>query len=103
VAKFADVTKKVGRIWTEFDANGDDKLTADELVRAQSVSDGKFSIASLDPGEASIISPGLLWNGFLACLILFFLYSIIDQMAKQKQAEKDEATLDEYEASLKKK
>lgn len=70
------------------------------MKAAESISDGKFSLASLDPGTGGLFSLGTLWNGFIVGLILFFIWSIIDQMAKSKQAELDEAELDKLQKRL---
>jgi len=97
------VIEKVARVFAHLDADGDGSLVASEVQAAVSVSDGKFSLASLDPGTGGLLSVGNLWNGFIVSLVLFFLLSIIDQMAKSKQAELDEAELAALEGALAKK
>mmetsp|Transcript_29225 Transcript_29225/g.56453 ORF Transcript_29225/g.56453 Transcript_29225/m.56453 type:complete len:498 (+) Transcript_29225:137-1630(+) len=73
----------------------DGKLDAAELKLAESATDGKLSLASLDPGSASsVFSLSTAWNLFLAALVLFFALSIVEQLAKAEQAERDNAELD---------
>jgi len=98
-----DVATKVARVFRALDTNGDRKLQEAEVAPAVSFSDGKFSLDSLDPGTGGILSVGNLWNGFIVGLVLFFVYSIVDQMAQSKQAEIDGETVDALEAELKKK
>uniref|UniRef100_A0A7S3EXK5 EF-hand domain-containing protein n=1 Tax=Haptolina ericina TaxID=156174 RepID=A0A7S3EXK5_9EUKA len=98
--RYEKVATRIERIFEALDANKDGKLMADELTEARSGTDGKLSYDSLDPGSGRILSLGNLWNGFIVALVLFFLYSIVDQMAKAKQAEKDEIVMAEYEAKL---
>ena len=79
----------------------DGKLTELELQPAESKTDNKMSIASLDPGTGELLSFGNLWNVFLASLILFFIVSIVDQVASMTQLEADEKELEALEAQLK--
>ena len=60
-------------------------MSATELQAAVSATDGKISLGSLDPGEGKYFTPGNLWNAFIAGLVLFFVVSIVEQMAKSKQ------------------
>ena len=41
---------------------------------------GKLSLGSLDPGEGGLFSVGTLWGLFIVGLILFFVYSIVEQV-----------------------
>ena len=52
-----------------------------------------MSLASLDPGDGRLLSFGNLWGAFIVALILFFIVSIVDQVAKLRQAEADEKEL----------
>jgi len=89
------------RVLADLDTDGSGALSATELAVAQSRTDGKLSLASIDPGESGLLNFGSLWNGFLAALILFFVATIVEQVAKARQDEADKAELDAYEASLK--
>jgi len=99
-AKHASMVEKAKRAFAALDASGDGKLTVPELGAAVSRSDGKVSLAALDPGTGSVLSPGNLWNGFIFLLVLFFIYSIVEQVAISWQAAADAAALEAYEASL---
>ncbi|KAL3915360.1 MAG: hypothetical protein SGPRY_007251 [Prymnesium sp.] len=98
----AKVLEKVDRVFAHLDQDGSGDLVASELKAAESLSDGKFSLDSLDPGSGSIFSIGNLWNAFILGLIIFFLISIVDQMAKSKQAQIDEAETQLEEEKLSK-
>jgi len=90
------------RVMAKFDAAPPDgKLTKAELLPAESKTDSKMSIASLDPGTGELLSLGTLWNVFLASLILFFIVSIVDQVASMTQQEADDKELEALEAQLK--
>jgi len=101
-ARYEDAKKIAARILKQWDSGDkpDGKLMAYELSQALSKADGKLSLASLDPGSGSIFSPANLWNGFIVCLVLFFVLSIVDQVAKARQAEKDQAELQQLEQKL---
>ena len=81
------------------DANGDGSLSLGELEPAVGFG-GKLSLASLDPGTGSLFSVGNLWNAFIAGLICFFIYSIVEQVAIMAQAEYDSEQVAALEASL---
>lgn len=98
-----DAAKAFGaRVLAALDVDGDGALTLAELEPAQSRTDGKLSLASIDPGEGSLLSFGTLWNIFLASLILYFVISIVDQVAQMRQAEADQVELSALEAADKK-
>ena len=86
--------------WDLPKGGGDGVLELAELELAQSATDGKLSLASLDAGDGGLISIGTAWNTLLAALVGFFVLSIVDQLAKGRQAELDEARLNEAEAEL---
>jgi len=79
------------RVFGSLDADADGRLTPDELEAAVSTTDGRLSLGSLDPGDSGLLSPGNVWNGVIAALVLFFVVTIVEQVAKSKQAELDEA------------
>jgi len=99
-----DALKKVEavvrRVFSALDTDRDGRLTQIELEAAVSSTDGRLSLGSLDPGSGGLLSPGNLWNGFIACLCLFFVLTIIDQVASSKQADLDEVQLAELEVKL---
>ncbi|CAD7961291.1 unnamed protein product [Amoebophrya sp. A120] len=77
----------VERILASFDANKDGKLSQAELGATISGTDGKFALGSLDPEGDSDSWMKMLWDLFLAGVIGFFFFSIIQQMAATKYAE----------------
>jgi len=89
------------RVMRALDANDDGKLMHDELTAAVGSSDGKLSLGSLDPGEGGLFSVGTLWGLFIVGLILFFVYSIVEQVALNAQKELDAADLEALEERLK--
>lgn len=89
------------RVLADLDADRSGTLTAAELEAAQSRADGKLSLAAIDPGESGLLSPGNVWNGFIAALVLFFVVTIVEQVAKARQDDANEAELRALEASLK--
>ena len=99
-AKYKEMLDKALRAFEALDANGDEKLDLVELSAATSWSDGKLSLASLDPGTGRLLSVSNLWNGFILLLILFFVYSIVEQVARSAQAAADDTELAAYEAAL---
>ena len=76
----------------------DDPRTAAEPEA--SLSDGKLSLASIDPGTGGLLSVGNLWNAFIAGLVLFFIYSIVEQVALSTQAANDADELEALEEKL---
>mmetsp|Transcript_35347 Transcript_35347/g.85862 ORF Transcript_35347/g.85862 Transcript_35347/m.85862 type:complete len:152 (-) Transcript_35347:472-927(-) len=99
--KKAEVVEMVNRVFAHLDKDSSGDLSATEFKVAESLSDGKFSLASLDPGTGSFFSLGNLWNGIIISLVIYFFISIVNQMAKSKQAELDEAELAREEKLLK--
>jgi len=99
-AAFDEMKTIAERIVLQLDSSGDGNLDAAELSLAQSTTDGKLSLASLDPGSGGILSFGNLWNVFLVALILFFVVSIVDQLAKAEQADRDSREMAALEAKL---
>ena len=90
------------RVLLEWDKNGDQSLCVNEVKNAASVTDGKISLSSLDPGAPT--SPlKVAWELFVAGLVLYFVVSIMNQMAQSKQAEYDEVKVEELKKSKKKK
>jgi len=83
-----------GRILQEWDKNGDKAITISEIQLAASRTDGKISLSSLDPGAPTSILK-VCWELFIVSLVLYFVVSIMNQMAQSKQAEYDEAKVDE--------
>jgi len=98
--EWARALDKAQRVLAHLDTDGDGALGVAELEMAQSRTDGKLSLASIDPGEGGLFSLGNLWNGFLALLILFFIVKIVEQVAKVQQNEKDVEELEELKISL---
>jgi hypothetical protein len=74
----------------------DGALSLEEVRAAKSATDGKVSLSSLDPGAGGSIL-GTLWDLFLAGMILYFAVSIIEHLAKSRQAEIDNEQIEELE------
>ena len=87
--KYAEMAAAAARAVTAYDTDGDNQLSLEELGAAVGSSDGKLSLASIDPGTGGALSVGALWNGFIAALVLFFVYSIVEQGAISTQAAED--------------
>ena len=51
------------RVLADLDTDRSGTLTAAELEAAQSRTDGKLSLAAIDPGESGLLSPGNVWHG----------------------------------------
>jgi len=101
-AKAAEMAAVAKRAFAATDTDGDGKIILGEIEAMVGLSDGKLSLASLDPGTGGVLSLGNLWGMFIAGLVLFFVYSIVEQVALATQAEADSAELDALEAALKK-
>ena len=104
-AKYEEFSALVSRVLASpskggYDADGDGSLNLPELKLAAGLSDGKLSLGSLDPGSGSIFSLGALWNGFIAGLICFFIYSIVEQVAINAQASIAAERVEALEAEL---
>ena len=97
-AKHAEMASIAQRVMAAYDANGDGKLSLSEIMVAVGTSDGKLSLASLDPGTGGFFSLGNLWSAFIAGLVLFFIHSIVEQVALQTKAARDAAELEALEA-----
>jgi len=78
------------RVLAEWDGNGDGKLAVAELKAAASRTDGMVSLGSLDPGKGTSILK-MCWELFIVGLVLYFVMSIMNQLARMKQQELDEA------------
>mmetsp|Transcript_80957 Transcript_80957/g.262223 ORF Transcript_80957/g.262223 Transcript_80957/m.262223 type:complete len:500 (-) Transcript_80957:473-1972(-) len=89
------------RVLQEWDTNRDSKLSVKEITEAASRTDGKISLSSLDPGAGTGVFK-MLWELLIVGLVLFFLFSVIDQLARSKQQELDEAKLARLEKQQKK-
>eukprot|EP00931_Biecheleriopsis_adriatica_P065334 TRINITY_DN3989_c0_g2_i1.p1 TRINITY_DN3989_c0_g2~~TRINITY_DN3989_c0_g2_i1.p1 ORF type:complete len:534 (-),score=109.10 TRINITY_DN3989_c0_g2_i1:79-1593(-) len=90
------------RLLGQWDANGDKGLSLSEVQAAASRTDGKISLSSLDPGAPT--SPlKVCWELFIVGLILFFVVSIVNQMAVTKQAEYDEEEVEKLKSKESKK
>jgi len=96
-SKMSDGKEVAARVLKDLDKDGSGSLNLKELSKAASRTDRKISLSSLDPGTGtSILKVG--WELFIVCLVLFFVFSVVDQLAKAKQTELDEAELAEFEA-----
>jgi hypothetical protein len=91
--QFDNVDVVADRVLKEWDASGDGKISIEELRQAASKVDNKVSLGALDPGAPANIFK-LLFEAFVCGLVLFFLFSVINQVAKQKQQDLDEAKLE---------
>jgi len=82
------------RVLQQWDQNGDGKLTLPEVQMAASRTDSMVSLASLDPGAGTSILK-FCWELFVVGLVLFFVVSIVNQLARVKQQELDDAQVEE--------
>ena len=92
-AAWAEASAAAERIVRAWDVDGDGRLDGGELVLGESKTDGKLSLSSLDPGTPALISPSACWNAFILGLILYFAGTIVEQLAKAEQAERDACEL----------
>mmetsp|Transcript_32511 Transcript_32511/g.74283 ORF Transcript_32511/g.74283 Transcript_32511/m.74283 type:complete len:497 (+) Transcript_32511:71-1561(+) len=89
------------RIMTALDKNADGVLTLSELQSEASWTDGKISLSSLDPGAGqSLLKMG--WELFIVFLVCFFAVNVVNEMARQKQLERDEAAIEKLQKNSKK-
>lgn len=98
--KYKEMVKVAERVMGAYDTDKDGNLCLSELSQAVGASDGKLSLGSLDPGTGGLLSFGTLWNGLIASLVLFFIYSIVEQVALQTQQTYDGAELQALEEHL---
>jgi len=91
-----------GRVLLEWDKDGDQAISMTEAQLAASRTDGKVSLSSLDPGAPTSIFK-VAWELFIVGLVLFFVVSIMNQMAQSKQAEFDEVKVEEARKKAQKK
>jgi len=89
----AEVETIAARVLKQWDVNEDGLISKDEVADAVSSTDNKISLGSLDPSTQSWMSK--VWELLIVGLVVFFLVSIIDQLAIAKQAELDEETLEQ--------
>ena len=97
-AKYAEMAAAAARTMHAYDIDGDSRLSLKELGAAVSASDGKLSLASIDPGAGGVLSAGVIWNGFIAALVIFFMCSIVEQVAISMQASRDAKELELLQA-----
>ena len=74
-------------------------ISVSEAQCAASVTDGKISLSSLDPGAPQSVLK-MCWELFIVGLVLYFVMSIMNQMAQSKQAEYDEVKVEELLGGL---
>jgi len=94
-----EMTDRVMKAW---DSNKDGFLDVKELSQAASAADGKISISSLDPGAGTSILK-FCWDGFLVCLIGYFVYQVVNEMARSQQKTIDDAIIENMEKEAKQK
>ena len=99
-SRYKEMAAIAERVMGDLDSDGDGRLTLTEIEVAQGLSDGKLSLASIDPGTGGLLSVGNLWNAFIAGLVLFFIYSIVEQVALTTQAANDADELEALEEKL---
>lgn len=89
------------RVLKEWDRNGNGEISINELKEAASRTDGLLSLGSLDPGAGTSLAKQA-WELFIVGLVVFFLVSIVAQLAKARQAELDECKVEEMKKKSKK-
>jgi hypothetical protein len=96
-----DTKKEIAsRVMKDWDANKDGFLDVTELKKAVSQTDSKLSISSLDPGAGDSILK-LCWDVFLAALVGYFLYQVLNEMARSQQKTYDDKVIAEFEKKVK--
>eukprot|EP00929_Paragymnodinium_shiwhaense_P003427 TRINITY_DN103935_c0_g1_i1.p1 TRINITY_DN103935_c0_g1~~TRINITY_DN103935_c0_g1_i1.p1 ORF type:complete len:510 (+),score=162.04 TRINITY_DN103935_c0_g1_i1:82-1611(+) len=100
--KHDDAHSIAERVIKELDSNKDGMISVTELGPATSATDSKLSLASMDPGDGNVNPMKFLWDLFLAALILYFFWAVMEQIARSKQAEYDEAELEKMKSGDKK-
>uniref|UniRef100_A0A7S1Q988 EF-hand domain-containing protein n=1 Tax=Alexandrium catenella TaxID=2925 RepID=A0A7S1Q988_ALECA len=80
------------RVLAEWDHSKDGKLSLTEVQTAASRTDAMVSLGSLDPGAGTSILK-MCWELFIVCLVFYFVFSIVNQLARMKQSELDEEVL----------
>jgi hypothetical protein len=90
------------RVLRKWDKNKDGLISLAELTKARSKTDKKISLSALDPGEGESALKKC-WELFIVALVLFFVYSCVEQIARMKQADLDEAEIEKKAKKGKKK
>jgi len=101
-SKWDDSDVLAKRVIQAWDTNKDGALVLSELEGAASVTDGKISLSSLDPGTGTSVLK-TLWELFIVGLILFFVFSVVNQLAQSKQHDLDKAEIKRLEEEKAKK
>jgi hypothetical protein len=97
-----DGSSVASRIFSAWDADLDGSLSLEELISATSVTDSKISLGSLDPGSGRISKSKLCWEICIVCLIAFFVVKAIDEAARSRQSELDDAELAAFDEAQRK-
>jgi len=97
-----DASTVASRVLSHWDADGDKVISLSEAQQAASRTDGKTSLSAFDPGAPTSLLK-MAWELFIVGLVLFFVVSIMNQMAAQKQQEYDEAEIEELKKKSAKK
>lgn len=97
-----DASTIASRVLSHWDADGDKVISLSEAQLAASRTDGKTSLSGLDPGAPTSFLK-MAWELFIVGLVLFFVISIVNQMAATKQQEYDEAEVEELKKKSAKK
>lgn len=92
-AKYEGGHEVAERVLAHWDSSGDGKLSLEELKEAASRTDAMVSLGSLDPGAGTSVLKQL-WELVIVGLVLFFVISIVNQVARIQQAERDEAAVE---------
>lgn len=84
------------RVLEAWDKDGNGYICLREMRDAASRTDGMVSLGALDPGAGQSIFK-MAWEAFIVCLILFFVSSIVTQLARSQQSEYDKAKVAKFE------
>jgi len=83
------------RVLGAWDKNANSEICIAELRDAASRTDGMVSLGALDPGAGqSLMKMG--WELFIVGLVIFFVVSIVNQLARSQQQQADEARIEEF-------
>jgi len=95
-AKYSGGSQIAERVLGHWDKDANGSLDLHELREAASRTDGMVSLGALDPGAGQSFFK-MCWELFVVGLVLFFVVSIMNQLAQYRQQEADDEKLEAME------